>query len=240
MSLREWAEKEVEIACKRENPDWDGKSFDYGCSCYQSALKAYKSLLEDEHSGMSFSLTRNILERLMRSLPLTPITDEDFNNCANIESDEELKHGGLASYKQCPRMSSLFRIESIDGTVKYHDVNRVECFTSGEYFGSHFGFVSNMIDEMYPIKMPLYPEPTPYKVFIEEFLVDPKNGDFDTVGIFYGITPSGERFEINRYFTEKDDEFVEIHQEDYDYLKEKAEARLKKEKEEQNNKENEQ
>ena len=30
MKLNEWAEKEIEIACKRENPNWDGKSFDYG------------------------------------------------------------------------------------------------------------------------------------------------------------------------------------------------------------------
>lgn len=51
----EWAEDEVRLACKRENPDWDGKSFDYGCSCYQSALKAYKSICGDGHSG--FSLT---------------------------------------------------------------------------------------------------------------------------------------------------------------------------------------
>jgi hypothetical protein len=26
-----WAEKEIELACKHENPDWDGESFDYGC-----------------------------------------------------------------------------------------------------------------------------------------------------------------------------------------------------------------
>ena len=59
----EWAKREVEIACKRENPDWDGESFDYGCSCYQSALKAYKSLCEDGHSGYSFGATRNILKQ---------------------------------------------------------------------------------------------------------------------------------------------------------------------------------
>ena len=51
----EWAENEVRLACKRENPDWDGKSFDYGCSCYQSALKAYKSICNDGHSGFSFA-----------------------------------------------------------------------------------------------------------------------------------------------------------------------------------------
>ena len=47
MGMLEWAEKEVEIACKKENPDWKPGEFDYGCSCYESALKAFKSLLED-------------------------------------------------------------------------------------------------------------------------------------------------------------------------------------------------
>ena len=80
MGMYEWAEQECRLACKKENPnfDFDSDDFDYGCSCYKSALKAYKSLLEDEHSGMSFSFTRNILERLMRGEPLTPITDDDF------------------------------------------------------------------------------------------------------------------------------------------------------------------
>ena len=78
MTTEEWAEREIEIACKKENPNWDGKSFDYGCACYQSALKAYKSLCEDGHSGTSFNITKNILIRLMEGLPLKPITDDDF------------------------------------------------------------------------------------------------------------------------------------------------------------------
>ena len=78
--MSEWAEREIEIACKKENPNWDGKSFDYGCSCYQSALKAYKRLCEDEHSEFSFNLTKNVLIRLINGLPLMPITDDDFTN----------------------------------------------------------------------------------------------------------------------------------------------------------------
>ena len=78
MGMYEWAQREVELACKKENPEWDGESFDYGCSCYQSALKAYKSLLEDGHSGYSFSVTKNILNKLMDGRPLTPITEDDF------------------------------------------------------------------------------------------------------------------------------------------------------------------
>ena len=65
MTMTDWAKHEVELACKRENPDWDGESFDYGCACYQSALKAYGSLMGDGHSGMSFGFTKNILIRFM-------------------------------------------------------------------------------------------------------------------------------------------------------------------------------
>ena len=48
MTLTEWAENEVKIACERERKS-SGNSgeWDYGCACYESALKAYKSLMED-------------------------------------------------------------------------------------------------------------------------------------------------------------------------------------------------
>ena len=55
--MKDWAKREIELACKKENPEWDGKSFDYGCACYQSALKAYECLMEDVHSGMSYGFT---------------------------------------------------------------------------------------------------------------------------------------------------------------------------------------
>ncbi len=51
MSIQTWAEKEIDIACKRERADSkveDG-DWDYGCACYESALKAYKSLMKDGH-----------------------------------------------------------------------------------------------------------------------------------------------------------------------------------------------
>ena len=73
-----WAEQECRIACRKENQDYDFDSdnFDYGCSCYKSALKAYKSLCEDGHSGCSFNITKNILLKLMEGQPLTPITKQ--------------------------------------------------------------------------------------------------------------------------------------------------------------------
>lgn len=48
--------------------------------------------------------------------------------------------------------------------------------------------------------MPYFPYDKPFKFYTETFLVDPKNGDYDTRGILYVICPDGERVEINRYF----------------------------------------
>ena len=224
MSMYDWAEQECRLACKKENPDFDFDSddFDYGCSCYKSALKAYKSLAEDGHSGMSFSFTRDILERLMRHEPLTPITDDDFKGGNLSYSDEDLASMGLKSEIQCPRMSSLFRKETVDGKVTYCDVNRaysVNVETPSDTFSC--GRETNIVDEMFPIKMPYLPEKEEYKVYIQTFLADKKNGDFDTQGILYLITPEGKRIDINRYYTEKNGEMVEISKDEYDELLEK-------------------
>lgn len=224
MSMYDWAEQECRIACKKENPDFnfDSEDFDYGCSCYKSALKAYKSLCEDGHSGMSFSFTRDILERLMRHEPLTPITDDDFKGGNLIYSDEDLASMGLKSEIQCPRMSSLFRKETVDGKVTYCDVNRaysVNVETPSDTFSC--GRETNIVDEMFPIKMPYLPEKEEYKVYIQTFLADKKNGDFDTQGILYLITPEGKRIDVNRFYTEKNGEMVEISKDEYDELLEK-------------------
>ena len=224
MSIYDWAEQECRLACKRENPDFDfdGDDFDYGCSCYKSALKAYKSLVEDGHSGASFSFTKDILERLMRHEPLTPITDDDFKGGNLIYSDEDLASMGLKSEIQCPRMSSLFRKETLDGKITYSDVDRaysVNVEDPSDTFSC--GRDSNIVDEMFPIQMPYLPEKGKYKVYVQTFLTDKKNGDFDTQGFLYLITPDGKRININRYYTEKAGKMVEISKDEYDELLEK-------------------
>lgn len=54
---------------------------------------------------------------------------------------------------------------------------------------------------------------------MRRFLVDPENGDYDTVGIFYTITPEDCTVELNRFFKEENDEFVEITKAEYDMRK---------------------
>ena len=80
----EWAENEIRIALARENEN--DSFYEYIKACHESALKAYESLLEDGHSGMSISITKNVLNRLIEHKPLTPI--EDTDDVYDTERDE--------------------------------------------------------------------------------------------------------------------------------------------------------
>jgi hypothetical protein len=155
MSLREWAQREAALACKREKPDRKEGEFDYGCACYESALKAFNSLLEDGHSGMSIGYTKQILNRLIDGKPLTPI--EDTKGTWEYVHTNTKK--GCRVY-QCKRMSSLFKDVYPDGTVKYHDNNRfIIREISNPEVGWHNGFVRS-IAEKYAgeIEMPYFPK----------------------------------------------------------------------------------
>ena len=202
MTQLEIYKKEIELACKREREAENNPSgWSYGCSCYESAFKAFESLCNDNHSGFSWSLTTNILKRMCAGLPLTPITEDDFKK----------EDGGY--YWQCPRMSSLFREEQPNGEVIYSDIDRYYCFEKGNpkntFRGGGRG-VAYILNEMFPITLPYYPSIEKYKVCIETSLINPKNGDFDTRAIWWVETPDGERVEINRFFTEVDRKWVEI------------------------------
>lgn len=212
-NLERWAENEVAIACRREKPDRKDGEWDYGCACYESALKAFGSLCEDGHSGFSIGLTKAILNRLINNKPLLPIEDTD-EVWSDISDMSGLK-GEERNY-QCKRMSSLFKYVYADGTVKYRDVDRyhgvnINC-PDAPY---HSGLIDTVMDELYPITMPYMPADRAFKIYTEDFLVDPAKGDYDTVGILYVITPSMEKVEINRYFKEAPNGFAEIDESEY-------------------------
>lgn len=220
MSLSEWAKREVEIACKRERGNAPEDEWDYGCACYESALKAFNSLMEDGHSGMSIVFTKNILMRLIDGKPLTPIEDTDD---VWDERDYLRKKGVVHSY-QCNRMSSLFKDVYADGTVKYSDVARYYCSSLDNPNSTYtFSLVTRWLDENYPITMPYMPPTKPLKIVCEDFLTDRKNGDFDTVGILYMIDPCGDRTDICKYYksdaSTNDLDWVEIDEETYNERK---------------------
>lgn len=164
MDMNEWAKKEVELFCKGQD--------DYGKLCAESALKAYISLCDDNHSGFSWGMTRAILVRLMDDLPLRPIEDSDFLDQEGMEqeSDGYLRKMGLKSYLQCKRMSSLFRKETLDGKVTYSDTERVLCYDEEDEkrIPFHCGDGSRLIDKMFPITMPYYPTTEKYVVMFRD------------------------------------------------------------------------
>lgn len=236
-SMELWAEREVEIACKHEAPDRKPGEWDYGCACYESALKAFRSLCEDGHSGFSISMTKFILNRLIEGKPLTSI--EDTEDAWSDISDRSGLRGEIANY-QCRRMSSLFKYVYADGSVKYRDVNRF-CGVNLDNpdVSYHSGLIDRVMEEKFPITMPYFPESKPFRVYCEEFLTDRKNGDFDTVGILYAIKPDGERVEINRYFREGEKDFIEIASCEYEMRRKMYHELLENLKKEKNSNESE-
>lgn len=218
-SMELWAEDEVALACKREAPNRKDGEWDYGCACYESALKAFRSLCEDGHSGMSIGFTKAILNRLIDCKTLTPIedTEDAWNLCTFNNGD------GVKTY-HCKRMSSLFKDVAADGTVTYSDVNRYYGVNNDNHNVSyHSGLIDRVMGELFPITMPYIPFDKPFEVYTEDFLTDAKNGDYDTTGLLYAIDPHGNRIEINRYFKEVPNGFAEI---DYAEYKERKEAAI--------------
>lgn len=220
-----WAEREVRLACKKENPNLKNGEWDYGCVCYNSALKAYKALMEsieeDGHSGFSWSVTQNIISRLMQFKPLTPIEDtEDIWDGICHKSDD------YTSY-QCGRYTSFFKKVYKDGRVEYTDTNRAVCYDLREenpvaYSCAYLNH--EVLDKMFPISMPYMPLSKPYRMYVEEMkLSNNSNSDYDTQIVRYIETPDNKRICINRYFTEKDNKMIEITEEEFEELKKDAE-----------------
>ena len=213
-----WEDRECELA--KKNAD------EYVSCCIDSALRAYKTLLEDDHSGMSMALTKNILNRLIDRKNLTPITDEDFESTYSMYDKDYLKKRNIKSELQCPRYTALFRTEYLNGDVKYSDINRVICFDVNDEKHIPFsnGLATDMIDDMFPISLPYMPMHSPYRLYVEEFLINKNLGDYDTVAYHHMITPDGEKIDIQRYFKElvldgNHSKWVEIDKQEYDYRK---------------------
>ena len=221
MSMMDWARKEIEIAKERERKTSEVEDgWDYGCACYDSALKAYESLCEDGHSGMSIRFTKQILNRLIDGKPLTPI--EDTPDMWNVVSWSERIY-------QCKRMSSLFKHTDKDGNDSYRDNDYAVYVDMKSNTMWHSKHVSNYVYSKYPITMPYMPNDKPYKVYCEDFMYKkPKAiGEYDHFAMLYMIKPNGEREEVDKYFMEQDNKTIEIDKKLYEkHKKETFDGRL--------------
>ena len=220
-SMSEWADREVQFACQRINPDYQKEEFDYGCACCQSALKAFESVISDGHSGASIQCTRLILNRLLQGKPLTPI--EDTTDIWNKQEDFPTRDG--SEVYQCKRMSSLWKHVLPNGTVYYVDNDAyIGVDENNPVVTFHSDLVSKIGREIMPITMPYYPNDSPLYIFISDFLFDKANwpsayGDFDTVHIHRAKTSDGTIIPIDRYFKEGPDDWEEIGLEEFNFRK---------------------
>lgn len=198
--LDPWLKREIDVACKDE--------CGYGRACYNSAAKAYMSLAKDGHSGFSIMATKSILNRMIMHKPLKPLTGEDDEWGDLID-----KRDDFVCY-QNKRCSSVFKYVYDDGRVEYHDVdqfrgvdiNNNSCFSSG--------LIAEIGRELRPINMPYAPSNEPIYIYVEDFLCDEKNGDFDTRGIYY-MMDGDKKTDINRYFTEDGHDWKEITKDEF-------------------------
>ena len=121
----DWAAREVALASKKERESAEDKDdWDYGVACYESALRAYRSLERDGHSGMSIQITKSILNRLIDGKCLTPIEDDP-----DIWTKVEFGENDPIQHFQCKRMSSLFKDVAEDGAVTYLSINMRDKYT---------------------------------------------------------------------------------------------------------------
>lgn len=223
MSMLEWAKNEVAIANEKES------ECNYGFACRDNALRAFESLLRDDHSGMSIGFTKAILDRLIAGKPLTPIEDiEEVWGSPRIDSFD-----GSKQY-QCKRMNSLFKHVAQDGSVTYNDIDRYYCTSKKNPQKRWYnGFVAKIYNEMYPLTLPYMPSSRPDVIVCDKLLTDRKNGDYthpyDTLAILYIKKADGEIVEVNRYFTENDISVTEISPEEYKERQRLQEERIKNE-----------
>lgn len=224
------AKKEIELAIKRENPNWDGKSFDYGCSIYKNAYDCYKAIQpiikKAGHSGFSYGCFVNILERMLRDKPLTPITEDDFNEVFPKKtglSDEVRKDGTIV--RQCVRYSSLFRNIKPDGTKTYDDVNRVCLIDQYNLGWSSGGAEHKCKDIIPPITLPYMPSDTPIKIYAWTFCYEKecgyftKRGEYNAIYIDRVVFPDGKVVQVNRLYLDDEDKPITPTKEQYEELK---------------------
>lgn len=221
--MQSWVEREVKIAidrehaadkedCEKRGKKYNPKDFSYGGAIYESALKAYKSLLKDGHSGMSWAFTTSVLTRMMQHKVLTPLrgTDDEWHESGMKDQDGTQKFQNV-------RQSSLFKHVHPDGTVTYNDIDRAVC-VDAEDKGDvhHFGLCTSVVDEMFPITFPYSPDSKPFKVVDRIFDSKGKRGEFDTVGILRVECPDGTVKLVDRYYKEGEKEWIAIGKDEFE------------------------
>ena len=151
------------------------------------------------------------LQRLVRGFPLTPIDEDTTWVKSNVYES------GTITY-QCARMTSLFKDVDREGNITYSDVHRVVCVNKDDLQAPvwYNGFVSKIVNSIYPIKFPYYTSSDPIIAYVSEHTTSVTE-DFDTMCIDSVKLDNGETVDVKRFFKEDTDSnsWVEIDEEEY-------------------------
>lgn len=232
MGIKEWAENEVLLLKEKiEGMKSPHKSFSAteildlcedkkNIDVYDAIIKAYEVLIRSKN----FYFSKDKLLKLLNELPLTPITDEDFY--FKGERDENfvrtLAVQGIKELLPCPRLYRLSKTVMMDGSVIYSDEERYFCEDREHGWTYHDSFMKEeVLDKLFPIKMPYVPFDKPYKLVCSDFWWDRRNSchRIDTQALWDIYTPDGDKVEVNRFWKLANNGMVEISVDEWEYRK---------------------
>lgn len=222
MAHLEWAKEQCRLyTLKHHDPDEQR----YIDNCCKSALNAFESLLEDGHSGLSINITLRILNNLVDGRPLVLLE----NNKEDWIYDRTLDNVRYYTHRYYKSLTKRHHIDT--GVDEFHDRNRFLCRPSISHDGVSWynRFCSDIGHQMFPISFPYEPDVKPYKILVDEYLADRKNGDYDTMAIQSIITPDGQNRIVEQYFKEEDYEFVPISKSEFEERKKLHDMRIAEE-----------
>lgn len=222
----EWAKRELHLLKNDEDPKVKEKMEEY---C-EAAFHGFATLLENAEKMDNPSIPLTIIIQLLQGKPLSPIYDVE-NDWELIDDgngvDVKIGAAGHLIYRS-KRLESLYKrvIYTEDGqkTIQFRDFSRSVCvdINTNETYTGDVG--SMILDEILPVTMPYFPTGT-ITIFTEDFKYH-KNceDDYDTIGILYFRTPTGEMKEIKRFFKKdhKTKELIEITLNEYINRKKKG------------------
>lgn len=189
---------------------------EYMRMCCDSALKAYKCLIEDAHSGMSIGFTKNILMDLIDGRPLVAIQNEPDDWVYKFSRGNKL----FFAHK---KYNSLSKKMDVNGNVlSYTDTHRLECVNVDNGVHYYNGFLNNVLHDLFPIQFPYAPPKKPFKMIVKNILANPDHGDFDAMKIMSIVTPDGHVRIFEMCYAEIGNEWKRISSEEWQTLEKRA------------------
>lgn len=146
-------ENEVDLYLKEVAKSGDKMDYDYSKLCCDSAVKAYKSLLKDGHSGCSIAITKSILNNLIDGTPLTPITGED-DEWDPAPGTKTKNNSKITMYQNLRKLSLFKEVNNDTNKTTYSDVDRVVCYYYNMHGGWGSGYWTRIVDQLFPITFP--------------------------------------------------------------------------------------